>query len=141
MRIDVTLPILRQTLLDALGDLVRRPDGFRPSVDPAAPVAPVPPAAALPMPSSSVAMLVAMAAVDPGPERRRRMAAATERGLGLLERIRDEMATGEASPAAVVELREWADGFAVPDDPVLAPIARDIELRVRVELARYDMRA
>jgi hypothetical protein len=83
-------------------------------------------------------MLVALSAEAPA-ERRRRAIIQAERGLDALERLREELAAGIPSPERLRELAAWSSGFEMPDDPELAELARDIELRVRVELAKHDI--
>lgn len=97
----------------------------------------VPPAA---QPATSVQMLVALAAAEPTAERRRKMAAAADRGLSLLERLHAELVAGVPAPERLAELLEWSENFEMPDDPQLATVAREIELRVRVEIAKHDLR-
>lgn len=104
----------------------------------------VAPPAVLPPPpqaATSVQMLVAMAASAPASEERRRMAAETDRGLSMLERLHAELAGGVAAPERLEELAAWAESFAAPEDPQLAGLAREVELRVRVELAKHEVRA
>ncbi|HEU0066709.1 MAG TPA: flagellar assembly protein FliX [Sphingomonas sp.] len=143
MRIDGSQPIL--------------PNGVRPTgatrhdaraafPEPAVP--PLPPAAAVAAsagslagvtrPATSVDMLIALAAMDGPADRRRRAAASADKGLSMLERLRDALAAGAVPPGRLRELEAWADGFAIPDDPALAGIAREIELRVRVEVAKAE---
>lgn len=99
--------------------------------------APVPPAT---QPATSVQMLVALAASEPVAERRRRMAAAADRGLSLLERLHAELVAGTPAPERLQQLVEWSESFEAPQDPQLAAVAREIEVRVRVEIAKHDMR-
>jgi len=96
----------------------------------------VPPAT---QPATSVQMLVALAAAEPTIERRRKMAVATDRGLSLLERLHAELVVGAPSPERLQELVEWSESFEAPQDPQLASLAREIEVRVRVELAKLDL--
>ncbi|WP_344692828.1 flagellar assembly protein FliX [Sphingomonas cynarae] len=114
--------------------------GFRAEAEP---VHATPPPAVVPIapPTTSVAMLVAMAANDPVVEQRRKLAAEADRGLSLLERLQRDLATGEPTPERLEEMAAWVEGFTPPDDPALGPVAREIELRVRVELAKHDLRA
>jgi hypothetical protein len=123
----VSLPV--QALLAALP---RATGAFRAS-DVAAPATELPLQAA-----TSVQMLVALAATEPPRERRRRVVAEVDRGLGLLERLHAVSATGPVTPAVLAELSDWVEQFVPPDDPQAAEIARDVELRVRVELARHE---
>jgi hypothetical protein len=38
------------------------------------------------------------------------------------------------------QLADWSAAFEAPEDPQLAALARDVELRVRVELAKHELR-
>jgi len=128
----VSLPV--QALLAALP---RATAGFR-ATD-AAPAATELPAPPRPLQAAtSVQMLVALAATEPPRERRRRVVAAVDHGLGLLERLHAATATGAVPPTMLAEMADWAERFVIPDDPEAAEIARDVELRVRVELARHE---
>jgi len=142
MRIEGLPPAIRQALIAAAA---ARVEPFRAETGGGEPPPPsaIPPAAAGAVgaqPPTSVAMLVALAATDPVAERRRK-AAATDRGLSLLEALRDELELGLASPEQLHQLADWVGGFAIPDDPELATLAREVELRVRVELAKHDLTA
>jgi hypothetical protein len=138
MRIDNVAAVLRQALLAATA--AKPATGFRAESDPA--VAKPPPATVPIMPpATSVAMLVALAANDPVVEQRRKLAADTDRGLSMLERLHRGLAAGEPSAEQLAELADWVESFTPPDDPTLGPVAREIELRVRVELAKHDLRA
>lgn len=144
MRIDGITPLLQSMLADP-----RTRDGFAlPAAIAAAATAEAPPSTpppVVPTSATSVQMMVALAAVDPVAERRRRIAEDADRGLTLLERLRDDLAHGTAPPERVRELATWVESFAVPDDaavtPEFAQIARDLEVRVRVELAKLDLNA
>ncbi|HEX8484340.1 flagellar assembly protein FliX [Sphingomonas sp.] len=137
MRIDGPGPVLPAALLASLAK------GARFAAEPEKRAAEVPAAAtqAAPNPATSMQMLVALASIDPGQEKRRKQATDASRGLSVLERLRDDLAIGAVSPERLHDLAAWADGFTPPDDPVLADIGREIELRVRVELAKLDMQA
>lgn len=89
----------------------------------------------------SVEMLVALAAADPQVERRRRMAKDAERGVDALEQLHKELLAGVVPVERLQEVAEWSQSFEMPDDPVLAQILSDIDLRVRVELAKLDIQA
>lgn len=89
----------------------------------------------------SVQMLVALAAADPQVERRRRIAKDAERGVAALERLHQELLAGTAPVERLREIVEWSESFEASDDPVLAQILSDIDLRVRVELAKMDIEA
>lgn len=101
--------------------------------------APTPQGTQLTPPATSVEMLVALASVDPAVERRRKMAAQADRGLALLERLHQEALGGDILPERLEQLAQWSASFALPDDPALAAVVRDIDLRVRVELAKHDI--
>jgi len=138
MRIDNVAAVLRQALLTAMA--AKPAGGFTGEADPvraAAPPATVP----IAPPATSVAMLIAMAANDPVMEQRRKLAAEADRGLSLLERLHRDLAAGEPTPERLEEMAAWVEGFTPPDDPTLGAVAREIELRVRVELAKHDLRA
>ncbi len=138
MRIDNLTPLMARSLLAAL-----------PKAAPGFPVAgeetvarPVPmQGAATNQPVPSVAMLVTLAAADPAIERRRKQAIDAERGVDALDKLRKELATGTPSVERLREIVEWSENFEASDDPVLAGILSDIELRVRVELAKLDIQA
>lgn len=89
----------------------------------------------------SVAMLVTLAAADPAIERRRKQAVDAERGVDMLDQLHRELVAGVVSPAKLQAIVEWSETFEHSDDPALAAILSDIELRVRVELAKLDLRA
>ena len=140
MRIDGPNPLLGPALLAALFAREEAATPDKPFADAKpAPALPTPAAGTLiPPPATSVAMLVALSAEAPA-ERRRRAIIQAERGLDALERLREELAAGIPSPERLRELAAWSSGFEMPDDPELAELARDIELRVRVELAKHDI--
>lgn len=98
------------------------------------------PAPSTAQPATSVEMLVALAAAEPPVERRRKMAEATNRGLALLERLHAELLAGGLEPELVEELVEWSESFQAPENPELAALASEIEVRVRVELAKHELR-
>lgn len=89
----------------------------------------------------SVAMLVTLAAVDPGVERRRKQSVDAQRGLDQLEGLHRELVAGVVSPERLQAIVEWSETFQASDDPALASILADIDVRVRVELAKLDMQA
>lgn len=89
----------------------------------------------------SVAMLVTLAAADPAIERRRKQAKDAERGIDMLDRLHREIVAGVVAPARLQEIVEWAQTFEPADNPVLAGILSEIDLRVRVELAKHDIQA
>lgn len=148
MRIDGPNPLLGPALLAALSAKEESFGADRhlaeaKAASPPPAVPPIIPTAGtlIPQPATSVAMLVTLAAINEPAERRRRAIVHAERGLATLERLRDELAAGVASPDRLRELADWTKGFTLPDDPALAELARDIEVRVRVELAKHDLTA
>ena len=139
MRIDSLSPILARTLLGALpkvepGFPLGRAEGN------AAEVLPTPdPGTA--HPTTSVAMLVTLAAADPAIERRRKAAVQAEKGVDALDRLHREMVAGTPNVERLREIADWSQSFDVPDEPQLASILAEIDLRVRVELAKHDVQA
>lgn len=130
--------LMQQNLLAALGRAEETFAAAAVAADKqgAALPAAVPPAT---QPATSVQMLVALAATEPTVERRRRLAEGTDRGLALLEQLHAELVAGTPAPERLQELLEWSESFETPDDPQLATVAREIELRVRVEMAKHDL--
>lgn len=133
------LPLaLIRNLADALP---KPPSGFAPRDDHAAAPPPAPPIAGAPTsPVPSVAMLVTMAATQDDTERRRRRARDAERGIDALEGLHRELLTGAATPARLAEIAQWSRDHAAQADPALAALLADIDLRVRVELAKFDVK-
>ena len=130
-------PAMLQALLTAASPKIDRPfTAVEGEVLPP-PAAAMPPA---PQAATSVQMLVAMAAVEASAERRRMIAAETDRGLSMLERPHAELATGVVAPERLQELAQWSETFEAPDDPQLASLAREVEVRVRVEIAKHEVR-
>jgi hypothetical protein len=89
----------------------------------------------------SVQMLVTLSAADPNVERRRKLAQDADRGIEALERLHKELVVGVAAPERLQEIVEWSQNLEAPEDPVLASLVSDIDLRVRVELAKHDVLA
>ncbi len=138
MRIDNLTPLMARSLLAALP---KAAPGFSVAGEETA-ARPVPvQGAATNQPVPSVAMLVTLAAADPAIERRRKQAINAERGVDALDKLHKELATGTPSVERLREIVEWSENIEASDDPVLAGILSDIELRVRVELAKLDVRA
>ena len=138
VRIESLSPVMLRSLLAALP---KAAPGF-PVAEEAARAVPHPginaPGTA---PVPSVQMLVALAAADPAIERRRKEAKQAERGVDALERLHKELVAGAPAPERLREIAEWSQNFEAPDNPVLASILSDIDLRVRVELAKLDIQA
>ena len=81
--------------------------------------------------SPSVGLLVAIAAADPQARRRRSTTAAHD-GLTALEKFH------HGGPAQLAAVAAWAADHAQAEDPQAAALLRDVELRVLVELAKYQ---
>ncbi|EIZ78715.1 hypothetical protein WSK_2763 [Novosphingobium sp. Rr 2-17] len=103
-----------------------------PRVQDAAPVTPL----AQPV---SVEMLVTLAATELPIDRRRRAANQADRGLRALERLDAEQAAGLPAVERLQEVAAWSETLETPQDPVLAALLQEIELRVRVELAKHNI--
>lgn len=117
-----------------------KPGPFSTGEEPATTTANLPQPAVQPgQPLASVQMLVAIAAYDPERERRRQMAEQGTNGLDELEALQVELIAGEPTPERLAQLAEWVEKLDTPADPVLAEILAEIELRVRVELAKFDI--
>jgi len=78
-------------------------------------------------------MLVVLAAGENETDRRRALAADAERGLSLLERLERE-----GSPGPLGDLADWASDLGASDDPDVERLARAIQLRALVELAKLE---
>ena len=89
----------------------------------------------------SVAMLVTLAAADPMVERRRKQAVDAQRGIDQLDSLHRELIAGVVSPARLEAIVEWSESFQASQDPTLSAILADIDVRVRVELAKLDLQA
>lgn len=105
----------------------------------AAPAPTTQPTAQPGQPLGSLQMLVTLAAFDPEKERRRKQAEPGRRGLDQLEALHAELVTGQATPERLEQLADWVRQVETPADPDLAGIMSEIELRVRVELAKLDI--
>jgi hypothetical protein len=128
-------PLLQQALLTALP---RAAQAFHTDDVLRDPVAPMTTPAAQNPPTTSVQMLIALA--EPALERRRKLAVETDRGVNMLERLHSELVQGVVPPERLQQLADWSAAFEAPEDPQLAALARDVELRVRVELAKHELR-
>lgn len=140
MRIENLQAPLLHSLMAALPKVA---SGFsvREGEAPAAPAPVHPGANAAQALNPSVAMLVTLAAADPAIERRRKQAVDAQRGIDMLDQLHRELVAGVVSPARLTAIVEWSETFERTDDPALAAILSDIELRVRVELAKLDLKA
>ena len=117
-------------------------EGTRFAAAPALPVvelAPPPPTPSLAA-AHSVQMLVALSAAsaENAQERRRREARPISDVLDLLEGLHRSSAMGVGAAEAIQRLEAWTGQFQEPSDPGLAEIARELELRVKVELAKHE---
>lgn len=104
--------------------------------------APAPQAQAVPlgMTAPSVAMLLAMATVGgvaPTKARERQLARAAK-GLDGLAALHAAQARGLDVAPALAQLADWAQDVELPEDPELAEFFRELDLRVRVELAKHE---
>lgn len=98
-----------------------------------------PPAPATPVAQPvSVEMLVTLATTEPSIERRRRAAADADRGLRALESLDRALSAGLPPVERLEEVAAWAAEEHAPQDPELAALLKDIELRVRIELAKHE---
>ena len=91
----------------------------------------------------SLQTLVALAALTPLEERRRMQVEQAKRGLDGLDKLHKGLLSGAVDPETLDTLAEWArtnkGHVTLDDDPKFAALFRDIELRVRVELAKFNM--
>ncbi|MFL9841548.1 flagellar assembly protein FliX [Sphingomonas sp. ST-64] len=83
-------------------------------------------------------LLAAGAALESPIDKRRREARPAAKGLDMLDKLHAAGVKGLPQKEVLDALAQWAEAFELPEDPELADIARDIELRVRVELAKHD---
>lgn len=95
--------------------------------------------AAAPAQPVSVEMLVALAASESPVDRRRRVAARADQALGALERLNAELLAGLPAVERLHEIAALAPTVAEQADPALAALFSEIELRMRVELAKHDI--
>lgn len=136
MRIDSLSPIMARNLLAALpksmaGAVIATQEA---STLPQQPLA-MPGA----VPSTSVQALVAIALNNPVAERRRKQARDAERGIDALDRLHKELVAGTPNVARLREIAAWSEAVPTPEEPALAQLMRDVDLRVRVELAKLDI--
>ena len=61
--------------------------------------------------------------------------------LRTLETLHSELLRGTLKPERLRELAAWAASIEVPSDPQLAAFHRELDVRVRVELAKFDIEA
>lgn len=91
-------------------------------------------------PAQSVQMLVTLAAASLPPEleRQRRLTKRAERGLDALETLQAALVTGVGAAEPIRELRSWIEERSPSNDPELAAILDEIDLRIQVELAKQE---
>lgn len=91
-------------------------------------------------PTQSVQMLVTLAAValPPELERRRRITKKAQKGLDALEMLQAALVIGVSPAEPVRELRSWMEELTPSDDPEVDALMDEIELRIRVELAKRE---
>ena len=135
-RLGPVIPPQRQRAAGASDRGLPTPAAAAPPPPP--PPSPPPVSPGLAQAPTTVAMLMAMASADPQRDRRARLASDSARGVHLLDKLHRAVVAGESDAASLQALAEWLDGFEVPDDPHLAAVARDIALRVEVELAKHE---
>jgi hypothetical protein len=99
---------------------------------------PAPAQAQVTTPTQSVQMLVTLATAMQEPERRRRAVREAEKALDALEMLQAALIIGVSSPDPVPELENWSQNRTRPEDPELAEILDEIDLRVQVELAKRE---
>jgi hypothetical protein len=102
-------------------------------------IIPTPPTESATAQPVSVQMLVTLASVEPTTARRRRIAAEADRGLSALERLDQTLAAGLAPVEQLNEVAAWSAAQETPEDPELRSILKEIDLRVRVELAKHEI--
>lgn len=136
MRIDSLSPMMARNLLAALPKSVPSLAG---RLDDQAAALPHPLPSPGATPPTSVQMLVAIAANNPVAERRRKQARDVERGIDALDRLHKELVAGTPNVTRLREIVAWAQTVPTPAEPELAALMRDIDVRVRVELAKLDI--
>ncbi|WP_313537926.1 flagellar assembly protein FliX [Sphingomonas sp.] len=136
MRIDSLSPMMARNLLAALPKSV---PSLASRLDEQVAVAPHPQPVPGAVPATSVQMLVAIAANNPIAERRRKQARDVERGIDALDRLHKELVAGTPNVARLREIVQWSETVPTPAEPQLAALMRDIDVRVRVELAKLDI--
>lgn len=86
----------------------------------------------------SVQMLVAMSATTPAAERKHKAARTAAKGLDALDKLQRALAMGRADALPMEALRLWAEQREPSGEPELDALIDQIDLRVRVEIAKLD---
>ncbi len=86
----------------------------------------------------SVAMLVTLAAAGADEPRRRETVQHASDGIDALAALHGALVSGAVAPHTVRNLRDWTRRRLRPDDPELAAVLDEIELRILVELAKLE---
>lgn len=134
MKVGPILPIPR-----LLATMAVKQEPFAGKEDFALPTQAATPQAQPGQPLGSLQMVLTLAAFDPEKEKRRQESERGRKGLEELEALQRELVMGSPSPERLEQLIEWVKTADTPADPALASILSDIELRVRVELAKLDI--
>ena len=91
----------------------------------------------LPSLAGDVGMLMAMASVEGVPATRQRALARADKGLDVLDALHRAVLGDAEVTTAIADLADWLASEPI-SDRALAPLMRDIETRVRVEIARHE---
>lgn len=97
-----------------------------------------PPLRTFSAPAPSVAVLVTLAALSPDEQRRHQAIADARNGVEVLGELHRDLLRGVLPAARLRTLRDWARRRLRPDDPELAALMDEIELRILVELAKLE---
>lgn len=89
-------------------------------------------------PSTSMAMLLAVAAANPDREKRRRIAEHGQLALDQLEALDNALALGTVDETLIASLTEWAQQLGLNGPAEVAEIMGEVELRLKVELAKLN---
>lgn len=87
--------------------------------------------------AADVGMLMALAAVEGTPQSRQRALARANRGIDALDALHRARIGGENVEEILHRLQQWLESEAAPDR-ALAPLMKEIDTRIRVEIARHE---
>lgn len=90
-------------------------------------------------PNTSVEMLVMLSSVIANDDRLREHRRHAGQALDRLDELRRELLKGNVERETLDALSGWLAEAPAPDDPEMASLFQDIEIRVRVELAKLDL--